>query len=199
MTARKASTNHKNQIFEQARQLMRMQGYHRTSIADIAQGCGLSKASIYHHISEKKDLVGIAMRDVQKFFKENCFDLIYDKQMSSNKKIDLLFATLGQYLAEHHGGCLVHNLVHELADSQPEFLGLFQEYFSLWLNAVAHILQSSYAPEVARTLSEDIVAQLGGAIMMDRLYRTDKYVQRVKALLLSSVAEKEKQKEAAMA
>ncbi|MBY0377183.1 MAG: TetR family transcriptional regulator [Gammaproteobacteria bacterium] len=38
MAARKASMNHKNQIFEQARQLMRMQGYHRTSIADIAHG-----------------------------------------------------------------------------------------------------------------------------------------------------------------
>ncbi len=193
MTVRKASINHKNQIFEQARQLMRMQGYHRTSIADIAQGCGLSKASIYHHISEKKDLVGIAMRAVQNFFKENCFDLIYDKKLSGSQKIDSLFTTLGQYLAEYHGGCLVHNLVHELADSQPEFLDLFQDYFSLWLNAVAHILQQSYAPDIARTLAEDIVAQLGGAIMMDRLYRTDKYVKRVKALLTSYVVQKEKE------
>jgi AcrR family transcriptional regulator len=193
MTARKASTNHKNQIFEQARQLMRMQGYNRTSIADIAQGCGLSKASIYHHISEKKDLVGIAMRDVKKFFKENGFDLIYDKQLPSNKKIDLLFATLGQYLAEHQGGCLVHNLVHELVDSQPEFLGLFQDYFAMWLDGIAHILQKSYTPEVARTLAEDLVAQLGGAMMMDRLYRTDKYLQRVKTLMISYVAEKEKE------
>ncbi|MCD6046346.1 MAG: transcriptional regulator, TetR/AcrR family [Gammaproteobacteria bacterium] len=193
MTARKASTNHKNQIFEQARQLMRMQGYNRTSIADIAQGCGLSKASIYHHISEKKDLVGIAMRDVKKFFKENCFDLIDDKQLPSSKKIDLLFTTLGQYLAEYHGGCLVHNLVHELVDSQPEFLNLFQDYFSMWLDAITHIFQKSYAPETARTLAEDMVAQIGGAIMMDRLYRTDKYLQRVKTLMISYVAEKEKE------
>ncbi len=193
MTARKASTNHKNQIFEQSRQLMRMQGYNSTSIADIAQGCGLSKASIYHHISEKKDLVGIAMRDVKKFFKENCFDLIYDNQLPAAKKIDLLFATLGQYLAEYQGGCLVHNLVHELVDSQPEFLNLFQDYFSMWLDAIAHIFQKSYTPEIARTLAEDIVAQIGGAIMMDRLYRTDKYLQRVKTLMISYVAEKEKE------
>lgn len=193
MTARKASTNHKNQIFQKARQLMRMQGYNRTSIADIAEGCGLSKASIYHHISEKKDLVGIAMRDVKKFFKENCFDLIYDKQLSSNKKIDLLFTTLGQYLAEYEGGCLVHNLVHELVDSQPEFVDLFQDYFAMWLDAIAHIFQKAYPPEIARTLAEDMVAQIGGAIMMDRLYRTDKHLQRVKALMNSYVAEKEKE------
>ncbi len=191
MTARKASTNHKHQIFEQARQLMRMQGYHRTSIADIAQGCGLSKASIYHHISEKKDLVGVTMQAVQTFFKENCFDLIYDNQLSNNQKIDLLFSTLNQYLEEYHGGCLVHNLVHELADSQPEFLNLFQDYFSLWLNAAAHIFQKSYTPEIARTLAEDMVAQLGGAIMMDRLYRTSRYVQRVKTLMMSYTAEKQ--------
>lgn len=191
MAARKASMNHKNQIFEQARQLMRMQGYHRTSIADIAQGCGLSKASIYHHISEKKDLVGVAMKTVQAFFKENCFDLIYDNQLAPNKKIDLLFTTLGQYLDEHHGGCLVHNLVHELADSQPEFKDLFQDYFALWLDAITHILQKSHTPEAARSLAEDTVAQLGGAIMLDRLYNTNRYVQRVKTVLLAKAMEKE--------
>ncbi len=190
MVARKASMNHRTQIFEQARQLMRIQGYHCTSIADIAERCGLSKASIYHHISEKKDLVSISMREVQKFFKENCFDLIYDNQLTNEKKIDLLFTTLGQYLTEHQGGCLVHNLVHELADSQPEFLPLFQEYFSLWMKAVTHILQQSYPAEAAHALAEDIVAQLGGAIMLDRLYHTNKHVQRVKTLLISHVMNK---------
>ena len=171
--------------------MYKRQGYHRTSIADIAQGCGLSKASIYHHISEKKDLVGVAMKTVQAFFKENCFELIYDNQLPTNKKIDLLFTTLGQYLDEHHGGCLVHNLVHELADSQPEFKELFQDYFALWLDAITHILQKSHTPEAARSLAEDTVAQLGGAIMLDRLYNTNRYVERVKTVLLAKAMEKE--------
>ena len=191
MTARKASANHKNQIFEQARQLIRLQGYHRTSIADIAKGCGLSKASIYHHISEKKDLIKIALKSVKDFFKENCFDLIYDKQLSDQKKIDLLFDTLEQYLKEYHGGCLVHNLVHELADSQPEFRDLFQDYFSMWLDGITHILQKAHSDETARTLAEDTAAQLSGAIMMDRLYDTNRYVQRVKTVLTARVLQRE--------
>ncbi len=191
MAARNVSKNNKSKIFKQAQQLMRMQGYYNTSIADIAEPCGLSKASIYHHISEKKDLVGIAIKDVQQFFKENCFDLIYDDRLSSDKKIDLLFITLRRYLAEYQGGCLVHNLVHELVDSEPEFLGLFQDYFTLWLDAVTHIFKQSYSSEKARNLAENIVAQLGGAIMMDRLYRTTQYVQQVEALMNSYVAEKE--------
>jgi AcrR family transcriptional regulator len=191
MSVRKASTNNKNKIFKQAQQLMRKQGYYSTSIADIAQNCSLSKASIYHHIAEKKDLVGIAMKDVQQFFKENCFDLIYDDKLPSDKKVDLLFIIIRRYLAEYQGGCLVHNLVHELVDSEPEFLTLFQDYFALWSDAITHILKNSHSPEMARTLAENMVAQLGGAIMMDRLYRSTQYVNRVQAMMNSYVEKKE--------
>lgn len=191
MTASKPSKNNNNKIFKQAQQLMRVQGYHNMSIGDIAQKCDVSKASLYHHVNGKKDFIGIAMRDVQQFFKENCFDLIYDDKLSSDKKVDLLFITLRQYLAEYQGGCLVHNLVHELVDSEPEFLGLFQDYFALWLDAVTHIFKQSYSDEKARTLAQNIVAQLGGAIMMDRLYRTTQYVQQVQVLMNFYVAEKE--------
>jgi AcrR family transcriptional regulator len=191
MTARKVSQKNNGQIFKQAQQLMRMQGYHNMSIADIAQACGLSKASIYHHVNEKKDFIGIAMQDVQHFFKENCFDLIYDDKLSNDKKVDLLFITLRRYLAAYQGGCLVHNLVHELVDSEPEFLGLFQDYFALWLDAVTHIFKQAYSSEKARTLAENIVAQLSGAIMMDRLYRTTQYVYQVQVLMNSYVAKKE--------
>jgi AcrR family transcriptional regulator len=193
MSVRKASTNNKNKIFKQTQQLMRRQGYYSTSIADIAQKCSLSKASIYHHIDEKKDLVGIAMKDVQQFFKENCFDLIYDDKLSNDKKVDLLFIIIRRYLAEYQGGCLVHNLVHELVDSEPEFLTLFQDYFALWSDAITHILKKSHSSEMARTLAENMVAQLGGAIMMDRLYRSTQYVKRVQAMMNSYVEKKETQ------
>ncbi len=189
MSPRKSSSNHKQEIFEQARQLMRLQGYHRTSIADIANACDLSKASIYHHIAEKKDLVGITMNEIQKFFKETCFDAIEKNPEPMDKKVELLFQALESYLEKYQGGCLVHNLVHELADSQPEFLSLFQNYFSLWISSISKILTQRYSAEKANRLAEDLVSQLAGAIMLDRLYRTQTHVQRVKALLLSYVTE----------
>lgn len=190
MIAGTISKSGKNKIFKQAQQLMRLQGYYSTSIADIAGNCDLSKASLYHHISEKKDLVGIAVRDVEQFFKEDCFDLIYDDKLSSDKKVDLLFITIRRYLAEYQGGCLVHNLVHEMVDSEPEFLELFQSYFTRWLDAITHIFKGPHSLEVARPLAQDMVAQLGGAIMMDRLYRTTQYVTRIQALMTYYVTKK---------
>ena len=190
MAVRKNSNSHRNQIFEQTRQLIRERGFNNTSIADIAVGCGLSKASIYHYIHEKDDLVDMSVQSVQTFFKENAFNLINSDGLSEDEKVEILFKTLEQYLKDYRGGCLVHNLVHELVDAAPKFLELFQNYFSMWLDAISYILQETHGSEAARSIAENIVAQLAGAIMLDRLYCTDKQVKRVKALTRARVKEK---------
>jgi hypothetical protein len=132
----------------------------------------------------------MSVQAVQSFFKENAFYLMNSNTLSGDEKVEVLFNTLEQYLKDYHGGCLVHNLVHELVDAEPKFLGLFQNYFSMWLDAITHILEKTHSSEVARPMAADIVAQLAGAIMLDRLYRTDSQVKRVKTFLLAQVKEK---------
>lgn len=114
MAVRENSNSHRNQIFEQTRQLIRERGFNNTSIADIAVGCGLSKASIYHYIHEKDDLVDMSVQSVQAFFKENAFNLIHSDILSEEEKVEVLFKALEQYLKDYEGGCLVRNLLNGL-------------------------------------------------------------------------------------
>ena len=43
-------------ILEMAQVLFTQQGYEGLSIRDLAQHCGLAKATIYHHFRDKEDL-----------------------------------------------------------------------------------------------------------------------------------------------
>ena len=49
--------NMKETLIEVAIDLFFKKGYFATSISDIAKGCGIQKASLYHHFSGKEDLL----------------------------------------------------------------------------------------------------------------------------------------------
>jgi len=56
-------TDRRSELVRQAARLFAQKGYHGTSIGDLAEALGVQKASIYHHISSKQDLLYEAMRE----------------------------------------------------------------------------------------------------------------------------------------
>ncbi len=47
----------RQQIFEAAAQIIREKGYHAASMRDIARAVNLRKASLYHHVSSKQEIL----------------------------------------------------------------------------------------------------------------------------------------------
>jgi TetR/AcrR family transcriptional regulator, cholesterol catabolism regulator len=47
----------KDQILEAAAQIFRSKGFHAASMADIAEAVNLQKASLYHHVSSKQEIL----------------------------------------------------------------------------------------------------------------------------------------------
>lgn len=58
--AKKANTNAdpgRNRIFEVAAEVFHRKGYDNTSMSDIADAAGLTKAGLYHHVTSKESLL----------------------------------------------------------------------------------------------------------------------------------------------
>ena len=55
MAARKTD---RDAVIDAALTLFRTQGYHHTTVADIAAACGLLKGSVYHYFAGKKEVAG---------------------------------------------------------------------------------------------------------------------------------------------
>jgi AcrR family transcriptional regulator len=47
----------RNDILDAAAQVFRQKGYHGASMADIAEAVNLQKASLYHHVSSKQEIL----------------------------------------------------------------------------------------------------------------------------------------------
>ncbi len=50
-------TNNREHILEAAAQIFSQKGYHATSMQDIANAVALKKASLYHHITSKQEIL----------------------------------------------------------------------------------------------------------------------------------------------
>jgi AcrR family transcriptional regulator len=48
----------RSEIIQAAAQIFREKGYHGASMQDIADAVGLQKASLYHHVSSKQEILG---------------------------------------------------------------------------------------------------------------------------------------------
>jgi AcrR family transcriptional regulator len=53
----------RSELTREAARLFAQKGYHGTSIGDIAEALGVQKASLYHHIASKQDLLDETTRE----------------------------------------------------------------------------------------------------------------------------------------
>ena len=51
----------RDDILEAAAQIFSQKGFHAASMQDIAQAVSLQKASLYHHINSKQEILGLLL------------------------------------------------------------------------------------------------------------------------------------------
>lgn len=57
-------------ILDHAARLLRSNGYHQTSLREIAEAVGIRKASLYHHFRSKEEIVEAVVNDGVRFVRE---------------------------------------------------------------------------------------------------------------------------------
>ena len=58
-------------------------------MANIAYACGLIKGSIYHYFKSKDEIGLESLKYIHKYFIDNIFSLVYDKNLKDEEKIKL--------------------------------------------------------------------------------------------------------------
>lgn len=169
----------KHDIIKIASQLFTTQGFHYTSMAQIAAACELSKASIYHYVTSKQDIITIALNDLIVHFKENCFHHIYDTSLARQSRFNNVLSSIKKHFCHQQGGCLVGNLSIELCALNDENRKLVKVYFDTWLKAFARIFAEKYEVKESLQLAEDFICQFQGTLLISRLYQREVLLERL--------------------
>lgn len=177
----------KEEILKNSIKIFKIRGYHNTSMANIAQACGLIKGSIYHHFKSKDEIGVEALKYIHKYFKENIYSIAENTSLDTKKKIRLFIKEIDLYFLDSEGGCLFGNLALELSNENKTFKDEIKEYFKAWENALFLILKEKYTKPEAKSLAKKYVALTQGEIMMMNLYEDKSNYLKVGKKIISLI------------
>ena len=87
-------------ILEAAAQVFRQKGFHGASMNDIAEATSLKKASLYHHVSSKQEILSELLDRALQLLLER-ISAITEKNISADKKLHLMICEYLQILVEN--------------------------------------------------------------------------------------------------
>jgi len=87
-------------ILEAAAQVFRQKGFHGASMSDIAEVVNLQKASLYHHVSSKQEILSELLDRALEMLLER-ISAITTQKISADKKLHLMIREYLQILVEN--------------------------------------------------------------------------------------------------
>jgi AcrR family transcriptional regulator len=133
----------KELILEAAAQIIRQKGFHATSMKDIADAVSLQKASLYHHVSNKQEILLLLL--------EQGLDILTDrlhKVLQKDEPVDIkirqAIAAFFEVLFEHSDIVSVLLLEHRSLDSDlhSRHIASRDRYERLWRDLIQEGIQS---------------------------------------------------------
>jgi AcrR family transcriptional regulator len=139
------SAERKQQIFEAAVACFGRQGYHLTTMNDIAAEAGLSKGSLYWYFDSKKALFIGLFREVMGQFGQLWEQIIGDENSSATEKV---LTTLNLFRAEFKEfasffGVMMEAWAQTLHDE--DVVELLDEFYQPYVNMMTQIIEQGIA------------------------------------------------------
>jgi AcrR family transcriptional regulator len=164
----------REEILKESIILFKIRGYYNTSMANIADACGLIKGSIYHHFKSKDEIGLESLKYIHNYFADNIYTIADRVDLSDKEKLRLFVQKTDDYFLHSEGGCLLGNLALEVSSENFAFKEEIKSYFTAWDIALAKILEEKYGKDESMRLAKEFVALTQGAIMMMNLYGDSK-------------------------
>jgi TetR/AcrR family transcriptional repressor of nem operon len=173
-------------ILESVINAVHRNGLTATGLSKLFDLSGASSGSFYNYFSSKQEL-GHALIDFE--WEKLKTHILEPSKQRSESPIDQLFWILEVLEKKQHkepfcGGCLLGNLIVDLAEQDPSFREHLAQIFSQWEDALAERLiqaqeQGNLKPKTdPKILAGQIMTVLEGAMLMGKLYQdTDRLHQ----------------------
>jgi TetR/AcrR family transcriptional repressor of nem operon len=179
----------KEDIIRKSLKIFSLKGYTDTSIADLAEVCGITNANFYYYFKNKEGLMGEVLGYVYRLTLEKFRILLEDTTTTAHEKLNKVSQFIEKLYINNPGGCIMGNTALEIAGKSalnavlnagnlilPDFLQIVKRFFEEWVGCLIQLLLSKYQETKARELAEGAVQDIEGGIMLMKLYQDKKYL-----------------------
>lgn len=174
----------RDEIVKEALTLFRSSGYHKTSMADIGNACGLLKGSIYHYFASKEALMTTVLGFLREYYREKVFVYAFDPKRDALERLRVLGEKSLEIFMRGDGACLMANIAMETTDAVPEFSKPIRGFFDDWMEALTHIYREKYSRDAAVIFARESICAIEGAALMMRIYHDKTYLEKAHEMIL---------------
>lgn len=139
----------RDDILDAAAQVIRQKGFHGASMADIAKAVDLQKASLYHHVSSKQEiLLALLDRALELLFEH--ISNVTDKPLPPDEKLRQMIHSYLQVMTENRDLALVLLMEHRSLnpDLRSQHVPNRDKFELLWRNVVVEGIDEGVFSEV---------------------------------------------------
>lgn len=183
---RKPDTEGRQRILEQAEHLLHLRGYHATSMEEIAQYCGMTKANLFHHFGSKEEMALAVLDWKLQQFRERRIEPLC-AQGDPVGAVGAMFERAGELFTGNgcKAGCFIGNVAVEMSDVNEKFRQRVGDFFKEWAGGMAACLSRAqkagmFGPGLQpQAAAEAILSLYEGAILLARAERDATVFARV--------------------
>ncbi|CEG09508.1 putative HTH-type transcriptional regulator YxaF [Afipia felis] len=171
----------KSDAITRVAEVFRELGFEGASLFEITERTGLSKGSLYHFFPEGKEgMAAEILADVDGWFVREVFEPL--ERDEPRAAIAQMWRTVDSYFRSGRRVCLLGAFA--LDETRDRFAKPIRLYFKRWIEALDGALVRAGADAViAKSLAEDIVGSIQGALTLARALKEDAVFGRTLARL----------------
>tara|TARA_Y100000782_G_C10185906_1_gene266529 strand:- start:4203 stop:4757 length:555 start_codon:yes stop_codon:yes gene_type:complete len=152
-------------------------GYYRTSMADLATACGLTKGAFYHHYKSKEEVMMNCLVSTSDMFEDKIFSIAYKEEYTALEKLNKMADVIYYAFTKENGGCYFANTILETVHIEATFIDVIKDFFSRWEAAMVEIFSSNHSESEAKELSLKSIADIEGSIILMLLHSDTSYLK----------------------
>lgn len=166
----------RDELLQRCAKTFKRHGYHGTTMDILAQACGLTKASFYHHYPNKDSLLRDVLSWSHERLSQSLFALAYDDTVPAAERLALMGGRAKRLFQDDSIGCLMGVVAVDAAYGNEALMEPIRRFMDDWATAFARLFGEQHAPEQALQLARQLVADFEGAILLARIYADPSYI-----------------------
>jgi len=178
----------RNKILQAAVRLFARQGYHKTTIADLAQAIELTSGAIFHHFSSKEALLDAVVDWLARGLKAYS-DLTQQAETGSLELVgDILRVMVDHYKRNPEATICLAALATEFAGSNHPIENRLKEVYEVFVDSFSRSLQNHPDIEDPRAAAIAFVGSVQGIAIQGLLREGDRTIDQLAEAFLSMMS-----------
>jgi len=157
-------------------EVFHLNGYHHTSMQDLAAATGLQKAGLYHHYPTKQALMERVIEFARAQFRSYVLSVADDVNLPPVQRLEKLLRRHKRLATLHRRGCFFANIAVETGREEMFNLSL-KNAMDEWREAFARLLEHFMPAAKAQSESLRLIMEYEGAVLFYKITGDETYLE----------------------